>query len=106
MFRRIGRPATHLVVAIAALALALPATASEYQDLRNPDSVDRAIEAQRIPARKGAAPPPAAPVTLDSADRFDWRDAGIGAGSMLGLLLIALSVIFGVVHRRNRPAST
>jgi hypothetical protein len=106
MFRRIRRPAKHVVAAIAVLALAAPATASEYQDLRNPDSVGRAIEARRVPSRDGATPPPAAPVTLDSPDRFDWRDAGIGAGGMLGLLLIALSVTFAVVHRRNRPAST
>jgi hypothetical protein len=36
---------------------------------------------------------------------FDWGDAGIGAGAVLGLLLIGLSVTFTVVHRRNRTAT-
>jgi hypothetical protein len=90
--------------AIAVAALATPAAAfgesqreHSYQDLRNPDSVGRAIEAKRIPQ---------APVGESSADGFDWGDAAIGAGAALGLLLIAVSVMLGVVHRRNRGITT
>ena len=73
-----------------------------YQDLRNPDSKAAAIEAQRgTPAET-----PAPPTIAQSSPGFDWGDAGIGAGSALGLLLIALSVSFTVAHRRNRTATT
>jgi hypothetical protein len=92
------------VAAIVVVALAAPAAGAfeaqrehGYQDLRNPDSVGRAIEAQRVPqARVGER----------SADGFDWGDAAIGAGAVLGLLLIAMSVMLGVVHRRNRGITT
>ena len=42
---------------------------------------------------------------------LDWGDAGIGAGGMLGLILLALGSILAVVHRKQsaaagQPAST
>ena len=72
-----------------------------YEDLRNPDSKAAAIEAQRGTPAETPAPP-----TIAQAPGFDWGDAGIGAGSALGLLLIALSVSFTVAHRRSRTATT
>ena len=134
-----------LTTAIAVAALAAPATAITYEDLRNPDSKAAAIEAQReqpvsrisatrtrrprrsrrsgssrstedlrnpdskaaaIEAQRGTPAETPAPPTIAQAPGFDWGDAGIGAGSALGLLLIALSVSFTVAHRRSRTATT
>ena len=91
-------------------------------DLRSPDAVDAGIQAQQSQRPEQT---PQRPVDLRSPDAmdtqfvrtaepatitassggFDWGDAGIGAGAVLGLLLIALSVMFSVVHRRNHTAT-
>ena len=50
---------------------------------------------------------PVASPTADSG--LDWGDAGIGAGAMLGLVLLAAAGILAVSHRRgtsSRPAAT
>ena len=116
--QRLSRP---LVAAVAVVALALPASSTADQNLRSPDSTDAGIEAQREqPGFQDLRNPdtrdPAAAAQGDRAtasptrpesaqeSRFDWGDAGIGAGSVLGLLLIMLSVAFAVVHRRGRGA--
>lgn len=127
MFRNGHRLPEQLTAALAVVALAAPASAGAYhkqsnQDLRNPDSRSAAIEAQkrsyqdlRNPDARSAAieaqqveqvaqaPPPA---DTRSTTGFDWGDAAIGAGAALGLLMIAMSVMFGVGHRRNRAATT
>jgi hypothetical protein len=33
---------------------------------------------------------------------LDWGDAGIGAGGLLGLILLALGGTLAVMHRRQR----
>jgi hypothetical protein len=43
--------------------------------------------------------PASAPVS--TADGIDWSDAGIGAGVLLGLAVIALGGAFAVAHRRG-----
>jgi hypothetical protein len=108
-----------LAAAAAVVALAVPASSAAYHDLRSPDATDAGIEAQREdPGYQDLRNPdtrdPAAPTQEDAARAsaaqpesaqepgFDWGDAGIGAGSVLGLLLIMLSVVFAVVHRRAR----
>jgi len=68
-----------------------------YVDHRSPDATSSFV---RSPAPKVAEPTIAA-----SSGGFDWGDAGIGAGAALGLLLIGLSVMFTVVHHRNRTAA-
>lgn len=83
-----------------------------YVDLRSPDSKDAAINSQpetgyvdlRSPDAKdvGRVAQTVPPPEIVQAPAFDWGDAGIGAGSVLGLLLIALSVMFAVAHRRGR----
>ena len=110
MFPRAHR-FSQLVAALAVVAFAVPAT-SAAQDYRNPDSRAAAIEVEgdryvdlRSPdARDAGRDAPSVPPTpeIANAHGFDWGDAGIGAGSVLGLLLIALSIMFGVVHRRSR----
>ena len=68
-----------------------------YVDHRSPDATSSFV---RSPAPRVAEPTIAA-----SSGGFDWGDAGIGAGAALGLLLIGLSVMFTVVHHRNRTAA-
>ena len=94
-----------LVLAIAVAALAAPTGAAALEpqgegqgsvDLRSPDTRDAGQVTQR---------PTPAPVIVDRTG-FDWGDAGIGAGSVLGLLLIALSVMFAVIHRRRSKEGT
>jgi hypothetical protein len=71
-------------------------TASRPTDLRSPDAKDSGHMAQ--------SPEPVE--TVESATSFDWGDAGIGAGSALGLLLITVSAMFAVIHRRSRGVTT
>jgi hypothetical protein len=74
-----------------------------HQDLRSPDTRDRRAEgrgtfsAPEITVVKVTQPvPPSAGI--------DWSDAGIGAGGMLALVLLALASILAVVHRRHSAA--
>jgi hypothetical protein len=48
-------------------------------------------------------PPQPAPVLAD--DGIDWGDAGIGAGSLLGIAL-GLAAAVTILHRRRRAART
>ncbi len=123
----------YVAAAVAALALALPATSAGYQDLRNPDTRGAAIETERAArdlrnpdtrgdaieserayinrirstsARSYRAEDVATPPRIVASPGFDWGDAAIGAGSVLGLLMIAASAMFGVVHRKARTATT
>ena len=119
MFRKTRRRSGQLAAAIAATALALPATSPAYQDFRNPDNRDYGIESQRekpgyqdfrnpdnrdngIEAQRGAITETPPPPEIAKAPAFDWGDAAIGAGSVLGLVLIVVSGAFAVVHRRRR----
>jgi hypothetical protein len=74
-----------------------------HQDLRSPDTRDYAagrgtFSAPEVTVVKvtGPAPPSAG---------IDWGDAGIGAGSMLGLILLALGSSLAVVRRRHSAAA-
>jgi hypothetical protein len=84
---------------------------SEQQDFRNPDQVAPAqARAQdlrgpdAIDAGAGRGPSPDV-VFVDAPssapDGLDWADAGIGAGGLLGLGLIALGGTLVVVRRRH-----
>jgi hypothetical protein len=78
-------------------------TSAPRQDLRSPDTRDYAegrgtFSAPEVTVVKVAEPaPPGAGI--------DWGDAGIGAGSMLGLILLALGSGLAVVHRRQSAAA-
>jgi hypothetical protein len=119
MFRNTHRLPKQVAAAIAVFALAVPATSSAYTDppLRSPDATDAGIKAlQEQPSYQDLRSPdakdagqvserPPAP-EISKSQSFDWGDAGIGAGTVLGLVLITMSVMFAVVHRRNRTATT
>lgn len=134
MFRITDRSFKQMIAVIALVALAAPATAAarpwEGVDHQSPDAVDAAIlaqEAQRnhkriqsLDARRQAPgyvdhrSPDAsdtgfvsspAPLVVEDSPGFSWGDAGIGAGTVLGLVLVALSVMVSVTHRRNRAVA-
>jgi hypothetical protein len=71
------------------------------QDLRSPDARDAAegrgtFNSPQIVVVK--APPPPQPAITDG---IDWADAGIGAGSLLGLGMITLAGALAITHRRR-----
>jgi hypothetical protein len=132
MTRRITR-STAVGLALAALAaptaLADPhaadtharAEAAQKQDLRSPDTRDAATRVEpkqdlRSPDARDAsqgrgtytAPDVVVvkvpdPVPADGG--INWADAGIGAGGLLGLVLLGLGGSLAVVHRRQAHAA-
>ena len=102
MFRTTNRLARS-VAAVAVVALAVPAT-SVALDYRNPDSRPTSSVDLRSPDARdaGRVEQSPAPPEITKAPGFDWGDAGIGAGTVLGMLLIVLSTVYAVVHRRSR----
>ena len=72
------------------------------QDLRNPDTVDFANGRGTYNSPEVVVvdmpKPETAPV---SAGGIDWADAGLGAGSLLGITLIGLGGALFIVHRRS-----
>jgi len=109
---------------LVACAIGVP-VASAQQDLRSPDARDAspvshppvvAVDVRSPDARDAAANPGLrsyrTPVVVEtrSSSGFDWGDAGIGAGGMLGLVAIAAGGTFVVTRRRQgrsdlRPAA-
>lgn len=105
--RRLTRSAA---LGLALTALAAPAVAAQ-QDLRSPDTRDSAggrgsFDSPEVTVVKVPEPPPA----TSAGGGLDWGDAGIGAGGLLGLILLALGGTLAVLHRRQRagrrPATT
>ena len=75
-----------------------PATTTAGIDLRTPDAVDHGLgrgtfSAPDVTVVKVVDPPP--------TTGFDWGDAGIGAGGLLGLILVGLGGTLVVSHRRH-----
>jgi hypothetical protein len=72
------------------------------QDLRSPDTVDFANGRGTYNSPEvvvvDVPKPDSAPV---SAGGIDWADAGLGAGSLLGIALIGLGGALFIVHRRS-----
>lgn len=114
MTRRLTR-STAIGLALAALAaptaLADPHAADEHaraeaaqrQDLRSPDARDAAegrgtYEAPNVVIVK-------VPEPVQAEGGIDWADAGIGAGGLLGLMLLGLGGSLAVVHRRQTHAT-
>jgi hypothetical protein len=116
----------HRITRFAAAALALAAFAAPAhasQDLRSPDTRDAALapvrpQDLRSPDTRDAAAgrgirhaPEVTVVKLTApapaADRgIDWGDAGIGAATLLALMMLGGAVAFVVLHRRSETAAT
>jgi len=105
-------------VALAATLAALAAsTAGAQQDLRSPDTRDGAATASQGPRQELRSPDArdasegrgtftapdvtviALPGRSPSSDRFQWRDAAIGAGALVGLSLLVLAGTIAVRRR-------
>ena len=114
MFQPRSSRAAALGLVLAALA---PATAMAGQDLRSPDARDAATSAApsvdlRSPDARDAAEGRSAadapsvmvvriPQPSHAGGGMDWGDAGIGAGAVVGLMLLALGSGLAIVHRRQ-----
>ena len=66
-------------------------------DLRTPDAVDHGLGRGTFSAPDVKVVKVVEPTTTG----FDWGDAGIGAGGLLGLILVALGGTLVVSHRRH-----
>jgi hypothetical protein len=76
------------------------------RDLRSPDTRDAAqgrgtYNSPHVVIVKVPQPSPAAALEPSSTGGIDWADAGIGAGSLLGLSLIGLGGALVIAHRRR-----
>jgi hypothetical protein len=69
------------------------------QDMRSPDAIDATAGRDPSPEVVYVEVPSAAP-----AEGLDWADAGIGAGGLLGLGLIAFGGTLVAVRRRHAAA--
>lgn len=97
------RLARSAALGLAVGALAAPAAPAQQQDLRSPDSRDAAagrgtFNAPDVTVVKVTQPSP-------PSGGIDWGDAGIGAGSLLGLILLGLGGALTVVQRRKHTGS-
>ena len=82
-----------------------PEYAEARQDLRSPDTRDAAIgrgtwSVPDVTVVKLREPAPAAERGID------WGDAGIGAGTVFGVIAVGLLGAMAVVHRRRRGPQT
>jgi hypothetical protein len=112
--------ALHRLTVLAALSLVFAAlaapTAFAPQDLRNPDTRDAAAasymdlrnpDTRELPKNGPEVTVVEVPQASPSADSgLDWGDAGIGAGGMLGLILLAAAATLAVAHRRSASGRT
>ena len=71
------------------------------QDLRTPDARDQAVGRGTFSAPEVTVVKVAEPAPTASGGGLDWADAGLGAGGMLGLVLVALASVAGVLHHRK-----
>ena len=101
-------------------ASATPSAKPLAQDLRSPDARHatsamprqnlRTPDVRDVADGRGTLDAPAvtvvrAPQPAAAPDAIEWGDAGIGAGALLGLILLGLSGTVAAMHRRRgRPA--
>jgi hypothetical protein len=81
-----------------------PSTTEPVADMRTPDARDHGqgrgtFSAPEVTVVKVADPTP-------SGSGFDWADAGIVAGGLLGLILLALGGTAAVAHRKATTRGT
>jgi hypothetical protein len=115
MTRRLSRSSA---VGLALAALAAPtaladphaadmharAEAAQKQDLRSPDARDASEGRGTYTAPNVMIVKVPEPVQAEGG--IDWADAVIGAGGLLGLMLLGLGGSLAVVHRRQAHATS
>ena len=75
--------------------------AQKPQDLRSPDAIDASAGRGTFTAPDIVVVKVDEPRPQPVADGLDWTDAGIGAGVIAGLSLIALGGALVLTHRRH-----
>ena len=73
------------------------------QDLRTPDARDQAAGRGTFTAPQVTVVKVSEPAQAAGGAGLDWADAGLGAGGMLGLVLVAVAGVLAVAHRRKSP---
>ena len=81
-----------------------PSTTEPVADMRTPDARDHGqgrgtFNAPEVTVVKVLDPAP-------TASGFDWADAGIGAGGLLGLILLGLGATATIAHRKAPARGT
>jgi len=81
-----------------------PSTTEPVADMRTPDARDHGqgrgtFNAPDVTVVKVLDPAP-------TGSGFDWADAGIGAGGLLGLILLTLGATATIAHRKAPPRGT
>jgi hypothetical protein len=75
-----------------------PSTTEPVVDMRTPDARDHGQGRGTFSAPEVTVVKLVEPVPTGSG--FDWRDAGIGAGGLLGLILLGLGGTAAIAHRK------
>jgi hypothetical protein len=81
-----------------------PSTAEPVADMRTPDARDHGEGRGTFSAPEVTVVKLVDPAATGSG--FDWGDAGIGAGGLVGLILVALGGVTAVAHRKAHPRGT
>jgi hypothetical protein len=81
-----------------------PSTSEPVVDLRTPDARDHGEGRGTFNAPEVTVVKLADPAATGSG--FDWGAAGIGAGGLLGLILLGLGGTAAVAHRKASPRPT
>ena len=79
-------------------------TAEPVVDMRTPDARDHGEGRGTFSAPEVTVVKLVDPAATGSG--FDWGDAGIGAGGLVGLVLLALGGVTAVAHRKAHPRRT
>jgi hypothetical protein len=103
---------TTLALTLAIGAVAVPAASARF-DLNPPPASQTARASspvspnpdQQTIATPMVSSPPAQVVKISQPNGFGWGDAGIGAGAMLGLILVLIGSTLYVTHRRTAHVS-
>lgn len=98
-----------LALALAALAAPSALASSTPQNLTSPDAQDAAAGRGTNSAPEVTLVKVPAPATDDAGNSggggIQWADAGIGAGGMLGIVLLAGGTAALVTHRPRRRST-
>jgi hypothetical protein len=104
---------SHRITRTAGIALAIAALAAPSALADNPPQTLVSPDAQDAAAGRGTFSAPEVTVVKIPSDAADsgggggvqWTDAGVGAGGMLGIILLAGGTVALVAHRPRRRAT-
>jgi hypothetical protein len=94
-----------LALSIAALAAPTALASNTPPTLQSPDAQDAAAGRGTYSAPEVTVVKVPVVATDDRSDGFQWTDAGIGAGGMLGVIVLAGGCAALVTHRPHRRST-